>query len=171
MYRQYSCLLTDNSRRQDSATFTNILGLYHAKPNQYCCPHWCKSQNKFNFASIWQSNSFNLISFLQFSLFFCLHSFIKDFNLSIKAPVCQWVCLFVPYLLRNGEPHGAEILRDDSPWDWEGFRLKNILIRRTISWKIACILAPHSTLAVNLFSPVWILNVFARLVGGGEINK
>ena len=149
MYRQYSCLLTDNSRRQDSATFTNILGLYHAKPNQYCCPHWCKSQNKFNFASIWQSNSFNLISFLQFSLFFCLHSFIKDFNLSIKAPVCQWVCLLVPYLLRNGEPQGAEILRDDSPWDWEGFRLKNIWIRRTVSWKIACILAPHSTLAVN----------------------
>ena len=37
-------------------------------------------------------------------------------------------------------------MRDDSPWDKEGFRLKNIRIRRTVSWKIACILA---TLAVN----------------------
>ena len=40
-------------------------------------------------------------------------------------------------------------MRDDSPWDGEGFRLKNIWIRRTVSWKIACILAPHSILAVN----------------------
>ena len=40
-------------------------------------------------------------------------------------------------------------MRDDSSWDWEGFRLKNIRIRRTVSWKIACILAPHSTQAVN----------------------
>ena len=37
-------------------------------------------------------------------------------------------------------------MRDDSPWDEEGFRLKNIQIRRTVSWKIACILV---TLAVN----------------------
>ena len=78
---------------------------------------------------------------------------IANIYLSIKAPVCQWVslcvCLDVPELLRNGEPQRAEILRDDSPWDWEGFRLKNIWIRRTVSWKITCILAPHSTLAVN----------------------
>ena len=40
-------------------------------------------------------------------------------------------------------------MRDDSPWDEEGFRLKNIRIRRTVSWKIASILAPHLTLAVN----------------------
>ena len=46
--------------------------------------------------------------------------------------------MFVPYLLRNGEPHGAEILRDDSPLDWESFRLKNIWIRQTVSRKIAC---------------------------------
>ena len=32
------------------------------------------------------------------------------------------------------------------PWDKEGFRLKNIQIRWTVSWKIACILA---TLAVD----------------------
>ena len=59
------------------------------------------------------------------------------------------VWMFVPYLLRNGEPQQAEILRDDSPWDWKGFRLKNIWIRRTVSWKIVCIQVPHSTLAVN----------------------
>ena len=46
------------------------------------------------------------------------------------------VCLFVPSLLRNGEPQRAEILRDDSPWDEEGFRLKNIRIRQTVSRKI-----------------------------------
>ena len=40
-------------------------------------------------------------------------------------------------------------MRDDSPWDAECFRLKNMRIRRTVSRKIACILAPHSTLAVN----------------------
>ena len=27
-------------------------------------------------------------------------------------------------------------MKDDSPWDWEGFRLKNIRIRRTVSRKI-----------------------------------
>ena len=42
-----------------------------------------------------------------------------------------------------------EILRDDSPLDKKDFRLKNMQIRQTVSWKIACILAPHSTLAVN----------------------
>ena len=58
------------------------------------------------------------------------------------------VCSLTP---PKSEPQRAEILKDDSPWDWEGFRLKNIWIRRTVSWKIACILA---TLAVNfiLFS-------------------
>ena len=58
-------------------------------------------------------------------------------NHSIKAIGCQWVslcvCLFVPYLLQNREPQWAEILRDDSPWDAECFRLKNIRIRRTFS--------------------------------------
>ena len=51
------------------------------------------------------------------------------------------MCLFVPKLLRNDEPQRAEIFRDDSPWYGEGFRLKNIQIPRTVSWKIACILA------------------------------
>ena len=49
----------------------------------------------------------------------------------------------------NGEPKRVEILRDDSPWDKEGFRLKNIWIRRTVSRKIACALLPHLTLAGN----------------------
>ena len=57
----------------------------------------------------------------------------------MSEPVCVSVWMF-------GEPQRAEILRDDSPWDLEGFRLKNIWIRRTVSWKIACILA---TLAVK----------------------
>ena len=35
------------------------------------------------------------------------------------------------------------------PLGADGFRLKNIWIRRTVSWKIACIVAQHSTLAVN----------------------
>ena len=62
------------------------------------------------------------------------------------------------------------LIYDDSPWDKEGFRLKNIQIRRTVSWKIACILAPHSTLVVNSILTS-IFNVFGRLAGGGEINK
>ena len=37
-----------------------------------------------------------------------------------------------------GEPQQAEILRDDSSWKWEGFRLKKFWIRRTVSRKIAC---------------------------------
>ena len=60
-------------------------------------------------------------------------------------------------------------MRDDSPWDWEGFRLKNIWIRRTVSWKIACILAPHSILAVN--SILSSKNLQRIWEGGGEINK
>ena len=47
------------------------------------------------------------------------------------------VWMFVPYLLRNGKPQQAEILRDDSPLDAECFRLKNIRIRLIVSWKIA----------------------------------
>ena len=45
------------------------------------------------------------------------------------------------------------MLRDDSPWD-EGFRLKNIQIRRTVSRKIVCIVVRKivcilATLAVD----------------------
>ena len=45
-------------------------------------------------------------------------------------------------------------MRDDSPWDREGFRLKNIRIRRTVSMKIACTVVRKiacilATLAVN----------------------
>ena len=75
-----------------------------------------------------------------------LHMIIS--NLSIKAPVCQWVCLSVwmfPNFSPNGEPQRAEILRDDSPWDWEGFRLKKLRIRRTVSRKIACIVGMYTS--------------------------
>ena len=30
-------------------------------------------------------------------------------------------------------------------WDWEGFRLKNIWIRRTVSRKIACIVGMYTS--------------------------
>ena len=55
--------------------------------------------------------------------------------------------------LRNVEPQRAEILRDDFTWDEKGFRLQNIRIRRTVSWKKTCILAPHWTLVVNFILP------------------
>ena len=41
------------------------------------------------------------------------------------------VCLFP----NSSEPQRAEILRDDTTWDNEGFSLKNIRIRRTVSRK------------------------------------
>ena len=78
-----------------------------------------------------------------------MHIEIKTFisrhcitNHSIKALVYQYVSLSVclddvPQLLRNGEPQRPEILRSDSTWDKEGFRLKNIRIRRTVRRKIA----------------------------------
>ena len=67
-------------------------------------------------------------------------------------------------ILQNGEPQQAEILRDDFPWDGEGFRLKNIRIRWTVGRKIACIVV---TLVVNFI----LSSMYARLVGGEEINK
>ena len=78
------------------------------------------------------------------------------------------MCLDVPELLRNGEPQRPEILRDDSTWDKEGFSLKNIRIRRTVSWKIACILA---TLAVNFILSSMNLQRIWEVGRGGEINK
>ena len=58
------------------------------------------------------------------------------------------------------------------PSDGEGLRLKHIRIRGTVSWKIACILySILATLAVNFILFSMNLNVFGRLVGGGEINK
>ena len=66
----------------------------------------------------------------------------------------------------SANPKRAEILRDDSPWDEEGFRLKNIRIRRTVSWKIACILA---TLAVNfILSSMNLQRIWEVSRGGGD---
>ena len=76
----------------------------------------------------------------------------KSLYLSIKAPVCQWVCLFFCLFIcsltppKRRTPARWNFFRDDSPWDAECFRLKNIRIHWTVGWKIACILA---TLAVN----------------------
>ena len=68
---------------------------------------------------------------------------------SASLSVSEFACLDVPQLLRNDEPQRPEILRDDFPWNWEGFRLKDIRICQTVSWKITCIQASHYTLAVN----------------------
>ena len=57
----------------------------------------------------------------------------------------ECVCVFVPSLLQNGKPQRAEMLKDDSPWYGEGFRLKNIRIRRTVSRKIACIVGMYTS--------------------------
>ena len=46
---------------------------------------------------------------------------------------------------RRGEPQRPKTLMDDSPWDGEGFRLKNIRIRRTVSWKIASIVGMYTS--------------------------
>ena len=61
-------------------------------------------------------------------------------NYFIKAIGCQWVsvfvCLYVCSLTPpNGEPQGAENLRDDSPWGADGLRLKKFLIRPTFHRK------------------------------------
>ena len=77
-----------------------------------------------------------------------IYAYIDHWYLSIKAPVCQWVnewvCLFgcslTPPKRRN-----FEILWDDSPWDGEGFRLKNTWIRQTVSRKITCIVGMYTS--------------------------
>ena len=71
-----------------------------------------------------------------------------------QSTVCQLVSECVWMFPNSSEMANSSELkfRDDSPWDKEGFRLKNIWIRRTVSRKIACILTPHSTLAVNSIS-------------------
>ena len=55
-----------------------------------------------------------------------------------------------------GEPQRPEIWRDDFPWDGEGFRLKNILIRRTVTHRA---LKGHST----VFNITFIISNFAHL--------
>ena len=60
------------------------------------------------------------------------------------------VCLF-PNSSKTANPSELK-LRDDSPWDGKGFRLKNIRIRRTVGRKIACIVGSIlAILAVNLY--------------------
>ena len=46
-------------------------------------------------------------------------SLYKSASLSVSERVSLFVCL-----LQNGEPQQPEILRNDFPWDKEGFRLK-----------------------------------------------
>ena len=85
----------------------------------------------------------------------------------------EFVCLDVPLLLRNGEPQRPEILRDDSAWDGEGFRLKNIRIRRTVSRKIAFKVVMYTSDPSGQFDSLQYesSNECGRLIRGGEINK
>ena len=77
--------------------------------------------------------------------------------MSVSLCVYLFVCLF-PNSSEMTKPDELKFLSDDSSLDTEKFRLKNIRIRRTVSWKIACILA---TLAVNFilssmnFKRIW----------------
>ena len=141
--KKYISTLHDADKNKSSKTFYVIC--------------FCIAERKVNLNQ--------LCSFIA-NLYFCVQIWLKTIKISINYKgvyilyislskhqsvsewVCLCVCLDVPYLLRNGEPQRAEILRDDSPLDGEGLRLKNIRIRRTVSRKIACILAPHSNLAV-----------------------
>ena len=58
---------------------------------------------------------------------------------STSLSVCLFVCLFPNFSETANTIQQAETFRDDSPWDWEGFRLKQLRIRRTVSREIACI--------------------------------
>ena len=78
--------------------------------------HTCKQSIQFAIQSLYQSTS------LSVSLFVCLI-------------VCLFVCLF-PNSSETANPSELKFWGNDSTWDWEGFRLKNIRIRRTVSRKI-----------------------------------
>ena len=61
-----------------------------------------------------------------FALKKILLSLNQSASLSVSLSVCLFECSLTP---PNGKPQQADILRDDSPWDGKGFRLKNIRIR------------------------------------------
>ena len=63
---------------------------------------------------------------LSVSLFDCLFDWLI---------VWLFVCLF-PNSSETANPSELKFWGNDSTWDWEGFRLKNIRIRRTVSRKI-----------------------------------
>ena len=73
----------------------------------------------------------------------CCFQTTFSISLSKHQSVSESVCLFVPYLLRNDEPEGAEILRDDSPWDGECFRLPDLSNHQ--QKKIACIVGMYTS--------------------------
>ena len=62
--------------------------------------------------------------------------------LSVCLFVCLYVCSLTPPKLK---PERVEILRVDSPWDEECFKLKNIRIRQTVSRKIVCIVGMYTS--------------------------
>ena len=107
---------------------------------------WKRNADQFTFFKLFLLACDAFIRNLDFSAFL-LQGFLLivvknslwylNFYLSIKAPVCQWVCLFVCSLTPpKRRTQRAEILRDDSSWDEEGFRLKNIRLCETIRRKI-----------------------------------
>ena len=77
------------------------------------------------------------------TLYMYTFNFISLYK-SASLSVSLFVCSLTPPK-RRGEPQRAEILKNDFPWDGEGFKLKNIRIRRTVSRKIACIVGMYTS--------------------------
>ena len=61
----------------------------------------------------------------------------------MSETVCVFGCSLTTPKRRTPATWNFE--RNDSPWDREGFRLKNIRIRRTVSRKIACIVGMYTS--------------------------
>ena len=57
-------------------------------------------------------------------------------DISLYKSTCMSVSLSVCLFPNSSETAKPSELRDDSPWDKEGFKLKNIRIRLTVSRKI-----------------------------------
>ena len=97
---------------------------------------------------------------------------------SIKAPiysVSEFVCVLCSLSPPKRQIPRPEILRDDSPWDWEGFRLKNIRIRRTVSRKmkkklelVQCALYDLHTLYISFFPFSYYTPFLAKFVNHVE---
>ena len=74
----------------------------------------------------------------------------------IKSNIMSVSVFLFPNSFQTTKPDELQILRDDSPWDWEGFRLKNIWIRRTVRRKIACIVGMYTSDPRGQFSSLFL---------------
>ena len=75
-------------------------------------------------------------------IFHILKSLYQSTSLSVSEFVCVFVCLF---------PNSSETVNPSELKFWGMILLG---IGKVFSWKKACILGPHPTLAVNFISPV-----------------